>query len=120
MDPNRRNFLRVSATATGFTLCGLPIIIQNTKRQTLKPPAPADSLPHVEPGRSIDPRATRLFLEQRERDFRESLGQLTDRVAELGHDVSQIDSVNFFSVRLYKQTDAIEHLAKRLKSLAKT
>jgi hypothetical protein len=120
MDPNRRNFLRLSASATGFTLCGLPLMVQNTKRQTLKPPAPADSLPHVEPGRSIDPRTNRLFLEQREKDFRESLGQLTDRVVELRHDLGQIDSMNFFSVRLYKQTDAIEHLAKRLKSLAKS
>ena len=119
MQPSRRNFLRISETATGFTFFGFPVLAQS-RRQTLSPPAPADSLPHMVPGRPVDRRMKRLELEQRKEDFCASYHQLANRVAELGRGVNELDSLNFFSVGLCKETEAIEHLAKRLKSLAKS
>jgi len=59
------------------------------------------------------------MLKLNEKEFRESLGHLYDRVRDLKQDLDSVHTADIFSVKLYKQTDEIEHLAKRLKSLAR-
>jgi hypothetical protein len=81
------------------------------------PPRPAD------PNRSSpssDPQALqRAQLKINEKEFRESLASLFDRVSELKQDMETTKTADVFSVKVYKQTGEIEHLAKKLRSLAK-
>jgi hypothetical protein len=58
-------------------------------------------------------------LQQHEKDFRESLAKLSERVQELKAEVEQLHCSDIFSVKIYKQASDIEHLAKQLKTLAK-
>jgi len=61
----------------------------------------------------------RAQLKLNEKEFRESLASLYDRVGELKQDVETTHTADVFSLKIYKQTGEIEHLAKKLRSLAK-
>ena len=61
----------------------------------------------------------RAILQQHEKEFRESLATLFERVNELKAEVEELRSTDIFSVKIYKQTSEIEHLAKQLKNLAR-
>jgi len=63
--------------------------------------------------------AQRAQLKLNEKEFRESLASLYDRVNELKQDTDAQHTSEFFSVKMYKQTGEIEHLAKKLRSLAR-
>jgi hypothetical protein len=62
----------------------------------------------------------RALLQQHEREFRESLASLSERVNELNEEVAELHSSSIFSVKIYKQSREIERLAKQLKNLAKS
>ena len=61
----------------------------------------------------------RAQLKLNEKEFRESLASLYQRVSDLKQDLDSMHTAEIFSVKVYKQTGEIEHLAKRLRSLAK-
>src|SRR5262249_61245169 len=61
----------------------------------------------------------RAQLKLNEKEFRESLKSLFDRVSELKQDMETTNTADVFSIKVYKQTGEIEHLAKKLRSLAK-
>ena len=61
----------------------------------------------------------RTQLKLNEKEFRESLGRLYERVSELKQDMETTHTADVFSMKVYKQTGEIEHLAKKLRSLAK-
>jgi hypothetical protein len=63
---------------------------------------------------------TGALLQQHEREFRESLASLSERVNELKEEVAELHSSSIFSVKIYKQSSEIERLAKQLKNLAKS
>jgi len=82
-----------------------------------EPPTPADPSSSAKPG---DPQAAqRAQLKLNEKEFRESLANLYQRVSELKQDMETTHTADVFSLKVYKQTGEIEHLAKKLRSLAK-
>jgi len=115
----RRGFLRLlGAGLAGSTLGGGSLALQEKRRAMPEPPAPAA------PGETTpdppDPQSPqRALLKLNEKQFRESLTSLYERVRDLRQDLESMHTADIFSVKVYKQTDEIEHLAKRLKSLAR-
>jgi len=83
------------------------------------PPPPADPEQGA-PNNSNPTISKRAILQQHEKEFRDSLTALSERVSELKQEVEQLHSTDIFSVKIYKQTSEIEHLAKQLKTLAKS
>jgi hypothetical protein len=63
--------------------------------------------------------AQAVQLKLNEKEFRESLASLYQRVGELKQDLESLHTSQVFSLKVYKQTGEIEHLAKKLRSLAK-
>jgi len=111
--PLRREFLRYMSVA----FCGGSLLEVQQRSKFPSPPRPTD------PNRSSplsDPQALhRAQLKVNEKEFRESLASLFDRVSELKQDMETTNTAEVFSVKVYKQTGEIEHLAKKLRSLAK-
>jgi hypothetical protein len=113
----RRVFLRflgvTSSLVVGSVLPGA-----QGKHKFPEPPQPAE--PGGETTATNDQsRMQRAQLKLNEKEFRESLGHLYDRVSELKQDLETVHTADVFSLKVYKQTDEIEHLAKRLRSLAR-
>jgi hypothetical protein len=86
-----------------------------------KPPAPA------EPGNQdkdappqLDSQAVkRAQLRRNEKEFREGVVRLYQLSSELRDEVAQTPTSQVLSVRMYKKTEEIEKLAKRLKGTVK-
>src|SRR5262245_10060673 len=114
----RRSFLRLLAAGLAGTVGGRAPAFQEKSRGLPEPAAPA--VPEEAKREPPDPQSSqRTLLKLNEKEFRESLARLFDRVQDLKQDVESIHTADIFSVKLYKQTDEIEHLAKRLRSLAR-
>jgi hypothetical protein len=82
------------------------------------PPQPAETTAPAS-GNTDSRVSQRALLQQHEKDFRESLAKLSERVQKLKAEVEQLHSSDIFSVKIYKQANDIERLAKQLKTLAK-
>ena len=114
--PPRRRFIKYIGVA-GSLVCSGSLLAAQQRHKFPSPPAPAD------PNRNStfgDPQMLqRAQLKLNEKEFRESLANLYDRVSELKQDVETTHTADVFSLKIYKQTGEIEHLAKKLRSLAK-
>jgi hypothetical protein len=116
----RRTFLQWLAPFAASTLvfpARLPA--QRPNRGMPNPPPPADPSETLQQnsGPHLD---RRLIVEQHEKDFRQTLDHLYDLVRQLKLEVENTPTSQVFSVKIYKQTQEIEKLAKRLKSRAKS
>ena len=87
------------------------------KRKFPAPSSAADPSANAQPSDSQGLQRAQLKLNEKE--FRQSLANLYDRVSELKQDIDALHTADVFSVKVYKQTGEIEHLAKKLRSLAK-
>jgi len=97
---------------------GRTLLAVQQKHKFPAPPPPADSANNtVAPGEAQT--SQRVQLKLNEKEFRESLASLYQRVSELKQDLDAMHTAEIFSVKVYKQTGEIEHLAKKLRSLAK-
>ena len=114
----RRDFLRLVGATTSCVM-GAAVVRAQGKHKYPEPPQPAEQgTPIAALG---DPQVVqRVQLKQTEKEFRESLASLFDRVSELKQDTEATHTAQIFSVKVYKQTGEIERLAKRLRSLAKS
>jgi hypothetical protein len=113
----RRDFLRYVGLASSLTIGGSLLAVQ-ARHKFPDPPTPAD--PNSSSTKPGDLQAAqRAQLKLNEKEFRESLANLYQRVSELKQDLETIHTSDVFSVKVYKQTGEIEHLAKKLRSLAK-
>ena len=112
--PLRRDFLRYVAIAGSFAV-GRPIL-GFQKHKMPEPPTPADA---DNTRGAAEQMSQRAQLKLNEKEFRESLTNLHQRVSELKQDMDALHTADIFSVKVYKQTGEIEHLAKKLRSLAK-
>ena len=110
----RRDFLRYVAIASSFAV-GYPVLGLQ-KRKMPEPPSPADADNTKTTAEQMSQRAQ---LKLNEKEFRESLASLHQRVSELKQDMDAMHTADIFSLKVYKQTGEIEHLAKKLRSLAK-
>jgi hypothetical protein len=118
MSKPRRQFLWAAGAALSGLICGANGGAQAPRRGMPIPPEPSD--PKQNKSESSSAKISRgAILQQHEKAFRESLAALSDRVNQLKQEVEALHSKDVFSVRIYKQTNDIERLAKQLKSLAK-
>ena len=115
----RRQFLRCVGATFTIGICGIRVRALPQSRKMPTPPEPAEGEPH-DSSSTGHPPSQRALLQQHEREFRESLARLSERVNELKAEIEQLHSSDIFSVKIYKQTSEIEHIAKQLKNLAKS
>jgi len=115
----RRQFLCCTGAAFAAGICGISPSAFPQSRKLPSPPEPAETEPHAASSTGRAP-SQRALLQQHEREFRESLASLRERVNELQAEVAELHSSSIFSVKIYKQSSEIERLAKQLKNLAKS
>jgi hypothetical protein len=118
MFATRRSLLKSFATLYGsltfFQNC--PPIPTPRVRTPVEPPPPADR-------QDVDASGANSVTTQRriqEKEFRETAAELFLRVRDLNADLDHTPTASVFSVSLFKRTQEIERLAKRLRSCAKS
>lgn len=85
-----------------------------------KPPQPAEPQDQDKNASETPPALSkRALLLQNEKDFRGGVERLYQLTSDLHDEVQKTTTTNVFSVHMYKEMDAIEKLAKQLKSKAK-
>jgi hypothetical protein len=115
--PFRRDFLKCIGVASSLAVGGTLLAVQQ-KHKFPDPPSAAD--PGSNNAATGDPQMSqRAQLKLNEKEFRESLANLYERVSDLKRDLETMHTAEVFSIKVYKQTGEIEHLAKKLRSLAK-
>ncbi|HVH50078.1 MAG TPA: hypothetical protein VM781_00305 [Candidatus Bathyarchaeia archaeon] len=119
MESLRRQFLCSVGAAFTAEICGIRLEAMPQSRKMPAPPEPAEAEAHAA-GTTGSRVSQRAALQQHEKEFRESLAALSERVNALQAEVEQLHSSDIFSVKIYKQTSEIEHFAKQLKNLARS
>src|SRR5215472_10686972 len=113
----RRSFLKDLAGGSCALLFsqGCPPIPTPRRRTPVDPPEPLEKQDEEKPA----PISSSVRLRALEKEFRETMEQLFMRVRDLRAELEHVPTAQFFSVSLFKQTQEIEKLAKRLKNSAK-
>ena len=101
-----------------FPWPGLALDAQSHKHKMPEHPSPGGCNAAEHSERFVNATSQRANLRQREKDFRESLAGLSACVNKLQAEVEQVHSFPVFSVKIYKENDEIERLAKQVNSLA--
>src|SRR5262249_61045820 len=106
----------MSVPAVALAFGGLPMIGQTSKSRTgLPPPDPADPPGTAQWATGSLP--SHKFANEKE--FRDCLERLFESTHDLREEMRQLQFTEVFSVRICKETEVMERLAKRLKQLAK-
>jgi hypothetical protein len=108
-----QNFAVVSATLVFFQGC--PPVPVPRRATPVNPPEPAEKQDAEKP----DTNTLTIQKRAREKELRETMEQLFARVGNLKAELEHTSTANVFSVSIFKQTQEIEKLAKRLKNCAK-
>ncbi len=122
MRQTRRNFFANLALLSG----SLALVREISATQN--PPTPP---PKPQPGYVPNPAeihsnpaegaaAKRARLQQNEKEFRQGVERLYQLTSDLRDELQKTPTTDVFSLRIVKQTEAIEKLAKLLKSKAKS
>jgi len=119
MEEPRRQFLLSAGALFSCAIWGVRLGAYPQRRSMPSPPEAADPKQNVPENANIRP-SLRAVVQQHEKEFRDSLASLSERVSQLKEEVEQLHSANIFSVKIYKETSEIERLAKQLKTLAKS
>ena len=119
MQELRRQFLFGAVGILGAVAWRMRLYAEPQARKMPTPPQPAESQSSIPDNAGRRP-SQRAMLQQHEKEFRDSLAALFERVSDLKREVDQLHSSDIFSVKIYKRTGEIEHLAKQLRTLAKT
>jgi len=119
MKQPRRQFLLFAGAVFSSAIWGVRLGAYPQRRSMPSPPEAADPRQNVPENANIRP-SLRAVVQQHEKEFRDSLASLSERVSQLKEEVEQLHSANIFSVKIYKETSEIERLAKQLKTLAKS
>jgi hypothetical protein len=109
-----KNFAAVYGGLTFFQGC--PPIPEPRRRTPIDPPQPADKQMPT----PSDPSTITVQRHTQEKEFRETAGELFARVHDLMADLDHTSTASVFSVGIFKRTQEIEKLAKRLKGFAKS
>ncbi len=121
MPENRRNFFVSLAVLSGSLAFPRGIAAAQNPPTPPPPPAPAQipnaAETHPSPAEAAGMRARLL---QNEKEFREGVERLFQLTSDLRDEVQKTSTASVFSIHIVKQTEAIEKLAKRLKSQAKS
>lgn len=116
--PFRRDFLKYAGVAGSLAVSGALFAVQK-RRKFPEPPSAADPGANSTTSTEAQAASQRAQLKSNEKEFRESLASLYARVSELKQDLETMHTADVFSLKVYKQTGEIEHLAKKLRSLAR-
>ena len=119
MKEPRRQFLLSAGAVFSSAIWGVRLGAYPQRRGMPSPPEAADPRQNVPENANIRP-SVRAVVQQHEKEFRDSLAGLSERVSQLKEEVEQLHSADIFSVKIYKETSEIERLAKQLKTLAKS
>ena len=84
-------------------------------RTPVNPPEPAEKQESPKP----DSLTIRVDVRAQEKELRETLDRLFVKVRDLKTQLDQLRATEVFSLPVFKQTEEIEKLAKRLKGYAK-
>lgn len=116
---SRRCFLKnLAGLSTAFAVFQSDPPIPTPRRRTpVDPPTPAEKQ-DTEPV-PAGPNLRRAQLQAQEKEFRETMTQLFDKVRDLKLRLDALHTSEVFSIAVFKQTQEIEKLAKRLKNYAK-
>jgi galactitol-specific phosphotransferase system IIB component len=116
----RRSFFKDVAQASGALLfCqGCPPIPEPRRKTPIDPPAPAEP---QSPDSANTSNSNTLVIQKRtqEKEFRQAMEDLFVHVRDLKAELDHTPTSNVFSVDIFKRTQEIEKLAKRLKTYAK-
>lgn len=113
----RRSFLKDFAGGSCAFLFfqGCPPIPTPRRRTPVDPPEPLEKQDTDKP----EPPSPAVRLRAQEKEFRETMEQLFVRVRDLRAELEHVPTAQVFSVSIFKETQEIEKLAKRLKNYAK-
>ena len=113
----RRSFLTnfAGVSCTLFLYQSSPPIPEPRRATPVNPPAPAEK----QESQKSDTNTLLIQRRIEEKEFRETMEQLFARVRDLKLELERTPSSAVFSVTIFKQTQEIEKLAKRLKNYAK-
>jgi len=113
----RRSFLSVfTKVSSGLYLWqGCPPIPEPRRRTPVDPPEPAEK----QTPSGSDPNAVMAQRHSQEKEVRQTLDELFVRVRDLKAELDHTPTAEVFSVDIFKRTQEIEKLAKRLKAYAK-
>jgi|SRR5690349_21089150 len=113
----RRSFLKDLGRGSCAILFfqGCPPVPKPRVRNPVSPPEAADKQDADKP----QPPSPGVRLRAQEKDFRETMELLFVRVRDLRAELEHVPATQVFSVSVFKQTQEIEKLAKRLKGYAK-
>lgn len=113
----RRSFVKNFAGVSGTLLLlqSSPPIPTPRRRTPVDPPEPAEK----QDTEKTEPSSLSLQRHVQEKEFRETMEQLFARVRDLRIELEHTPTAEIFSVTIFKQTQEIEKLAKRLKNYAK-
>ena len=121
MRETRRNFF--ASLALLSSSLAFPRAISAAQNPPTPPPPPAPAqIPNAAEGHPspAEAAAMRARLLQNEKEFREGVERLYQLTSSLRDELQKTPTADVFSVHMVKQTEAIEKLAKRLKSQAKS
>jgi FtsZ-interacting cell division protein ZipA len=113
----RRSALETLAGAAGsfLVLQDQPPMPRPRVRTPVNPPEPA-----VKEDKDASPGISqKVSLQAKEKELRQTLEQLYAKVNDLKGQLEPMHTAEVFSVTVFKQTQEIERLAKRLKSCAR-
>lgn len=117
MVDTRRSFLRSFGGASGslvlFQQC--PPVPEPRRRTPVDPPPPLEKQDDAK----TDTNTVSLQRHLQEKELRETMEQLYERVRGLKTELDHTPTTAVFSVSVFKETQEIEKLAKRLKNYAK-
>ena len=117
----RRCFLKnLAGISSSFLLLQSPTPIPEPRRRLpIDPPEPAEKQDTDNPDPGLSRTARRAQLQAQEKQFRETMTHLYTKVSDLKLQVDALHPTDVFSIAVFKQTQEIEKLAKKLKTCAK-
>lgn len=104
-------FGAVSLTA----LCGA----SEAASQQVPATASGEESPDAKLDPRLDPKRTKIILEQKQKDIKKDIQRLFQLATELKDEIEKTDAVNTLSLPLLKKTDEIERLARQIRDKAK-
>jgi hypothetical protein len=119
MYDTRRRFLKLLAAGGAMAVAGAPRVRAQAKTQS-RPQLPdptqnADETSGPLAGKS----ATKLMLEENEKDIKKNIEKLYQLASDLKSEVEKTDSSQVLSLALVKKAEEIEKLAHDIKTRAK-
>lgn len=117
MRGTRRSFLKDFAGVPASLLLfqAAPPIPAPRRRIPVDPPEPAEK----QDAEKSETSSLGVQRHAQEKEFRETMEQLFVRVRDLRMELEHTSTAEIFSLTIFKQTQEIEKLAKRLKNYAK-